>query len=127
MSILHIILFCIAVCYIPFRGFSWFVSYFELEGTDKTEETEQDTSLSGEDTSPAEKSALTDDNTPLTNAGLTESDPSADETESAAIGDNADYTSVAEGTVSYTAPEQTGVSETEAAEEPPDEPLQNTQ
>ncbi len=103
------------------------VSYFELEGTDKTEETEQDTSLSGEDASPAEESALTDDSNPLTDVGLTESDPPADETESAAIGDNADYTSVAEGTVSYTAPEQTGVSGTEAAEEPPDEPLQDTQ
>lgn len=103
------------------------VSYFELEGTDKTEETEQDTSLSGEDASPAEESALTDDSTSLTDAGLAEIDPPADETESTAIGDNADYTSVAEGTVSYTAPEQTGVSGTEAAEEPPDEPLQDTQ
>lgn len=103
------------------------VSYFELEGTDKTEETEQDTPLSEEATSPAEESTLTDDNTPLTDVGLTESDPPADETESAAIGDNADYTSVAEGTISYTAPEQTGVIGTEAAEEPPDEPLQDTQ
>lgn len=103
------------------------VSYFELEGTDKTEETEQDTSLSGEDVSPAEESALTDDSTSLTDAGLAEIDPPADETESTAIGDNADYTSASEGTVSYTAPEQTGVSGTEAAEEPPDEPLQDTQ
>lgn len=100
------------------------VSYFELEGTDKTE---QDTSLSGEDVSPAEESALTDDSTSLTDAGLAEIDPPADETESTAIGDNADYTSASEGTVSYTAPEQTGVSGTEAAEEPPDEPLQDTQ
>lgn len=103
------------------------VSYFELEGTDKTEETEQDTFLSGEDVSPAEESALTDDSTSLTDAGLAEIDPPADETESTAIGDNADYASASEGTVSYTAPEQTGVSGTEAAEEPPDEPLQDTQ
>ena len=103
------------------------VSYFELEGTDKTEETEQDTSLSREDASPAEESALTDDSTPLTDAGLTEIDPPADETESAAIEENAGYASVAEETASYTAPEQTGVSETEAAEEPPDGPIQDTQ
>lgn len=103
------------------------VSYFELEGTDKTEETEQDTSLSEEDTSPTEESALTDDSTPLTDAGLTKNDHPADETESTAIGDNTDYASASEDTASYTAPDQTGVSETEAVEEPPDEPLQDTQ
>lgn len=103
------------------------ISYFELEGTDKTEETERDTSLAEDDTPPAEESAPTDDSNPLTDVGLTESDPPADETESAAIGGNADYASASEYTVSYTAPEQTGVSGTEAAEEPPDEPLQDTQ
>lgn len=101
--------------------------YFELEEADKADETEQDTPLSGEDASPAEESALTDDSTPLTDAGLTEIDPPADETESAAIEENAGYASVAEETASYTAPEQTGVSETEAAEEPPDGPIQDTQ
>ena len=103
------------------------VSYFELAETGKIEETKQDTPLSEDDTSPAEESALTDDSTPLTDAGLTESNPPADETESAAIGDNANYASVAEDTASYSAPEQTGVSGTETAEEPPDEPLQDTQ
>lgn len=103
------------------------VSYFELEGTDKTEKTEQDTPLSEDDTSPAEESALTDDSTPLTDAGLTKNDHPADETESTAIGDNTDYASASEDTASYTAPDQTGVSETEAVEEPPDEPLQDTQ
>ena len=122
------------------------VSYFELEETDKAE---QDTALSKEDApadgsvltdedSPVDESALTkedaslgeaaptDDRTPLTDTDLTESDPPADETESAAIGDNVGCASVAEDTASYTAPEQTGVSGTEAAEEPPDEPTQDT-
>ena len=122
------------------------VSYFELEETDKAE---QDTALSEEDTpadesvladedSPVDESALTkedsslgeaaptDDSTPLTDAGLTESDPPADETESAAIGDNVGCVSASEDTASYTASEQTGASGTEAAEEPPDEPTQDT-
>ncbi len=103
------------------------VDYFELLETDKAEEAKQDTPLSEDDTSPAEEPALTDDSTPLTDADLAESDPPADKTESAAIGDNANYASVAEDTASYSAPEQTGVSGTETAEEPPDEPLQDTQ
>lgn len=109
--------------------------YFELEEADKAE---QDSSLSKEDTSvdePAlteddsspEETAPTDDITTLTDAGLTENDSSMGETESAAIRDNADYASASEGTASYTAPEQTGVSETETAEEPPDGPIQDTQ
>lgn len=103
------------------------VDYFELLETDKAEEAKQNTPLSEDDTSPAEEPALTDDSTPLTDADLAESDPPADKTESAAIGDNANYASVAEDTASYSAPEQTGVSGTETAEEPPDEPLQDTQ
>lgn len=103
------------------------VDYFELLETDKAEEAKQDTPLSEDDTSPAEEPALTDDSTPLTDADLAESDPPADKTESAAIGDNANYASVAEDTASYSAPEQTGVSRTETAEEPPYEPLQDTQ
>ena len=99
------------------------VSYFELAETGKIEETKQDTPLSEDDTSPAEESALTDDSTPLTDAGLTESDPSAAETKSAAIGDNANYASVAEGTVSYTASDN----EAGEAEEPPEGPIQDTQ
>lgn len=100
--------------------------YFELEETDKADEPEQDTPLSEEDSSLGE-AALTDDSTPLTDAGLTKNDHPADETESTAIGNNTDYTSASEDTASYTAPEQTEISETEAAEEPPDEPLQDTQ
>ncbi len=122
------------------------VKYFELE---ETGEAEQDTALSKEDApadesvladedSPVDESALTkedsslgeaaptDDSTPLTDAGLTESDPPADETESAAIGDNVGCVSASEDTASYTASEQTGASGTEAAEEPPDEPTQDT-
>lgn len=101
--------------------------YFELEAADKAEEPEQDTPLSEDDTSPVEEPTLTDDNNPSTDAGLTESDSPADETESAVMEENADYAYVAEKTASYTAPEKTGVSEMEAAEEPPDEPLQDTQ
>ncbi len=103
------------------------VGYFELTESDKAEQAKQDTPLSEDDTSPAEEPALTDDSTPLTDADLAESDPPADKTESVAIGDNANYASVAEDTASYSAPEQTGVSGTETAEEPPDEPLQDTQ
>lgn len=102
------------------------VSYFELEEADKADEPEQDTPLSEEDSSLRE-AAPTDDSTPLTDAGLTKNDHPADETESTAIGDTTDYASASEDTASYTAPDQTGVSETEAAEEPPDEPLQDTQ
>lgn len=101
------------------------VDYFELEETDKADETEQDTPLS-EDSSP-EETALTDDSTTLTDAGLTENDSSMGETESAAIGDNADYASASEDTASYTASEQTEVSETDEAEKPPEGSTQDTQ
>lgn len=100
--------------------------YFELEEVDKTEEPEQDTPLAEADASPAE-TAPTDDSTTLTDAGLTESDSSMCETESAAIGDNADCASIAEGTASYTASEQTEVSETDEAEKPPEGSTQDTQ
>lgn len=103
------------------------VSYFELEGTDKTEETEQDTPLSENDTSPAEEAALTDNSTPLTDADLTESDPPMGETESAAIEENTDYASASEYTVSYAASEQTEVSEADEAEKPPEGSTQDTQ
>lgn len=78
-------------------------SYFELEGTDKADEPEQDTPPSEDDTSPA------------------------DETENTAIGGNADYASASEDTASYTASAQTEFSEKTEAEEPPDEPIQDTQ
>lgn len=102
------------------------VSYFELEETDKADEAEQETLLSEEDSSP-EETALTDDSTTLTDADLTESDPPADETESAAIGDNADCASIAKGTVSYTASAQTEFSEKTEAEKPPEGSTQDTQ
>lgn len=92
--------------------------YFELEEADKV----------AEDTSPTEETAPTDDITTLTDANLSESAPPADETENTAIGGNADYASASEDTVSsYTAPEQTGVSGTETAEDPPEGLIQNTQ
>lgn len=100
--------------------------YFELEETDKADEAEQETLLSEEDASPAE-TAPTDDSTTLTDAGLTESDSSMGETESAAIEDNADYASASEGTASYTASEQTEVSEADEAEKPPEGSTQDTQ
>lgn len=77
--------------------------YFELEETDKAEEPEQDTPLSEEDASPAEES------------------------ESAAIGDNADCASIAKGTVSYTASAQTEFSEKTEAEKPPEGSTKDTQ
>lgn len=109
--------------------------YFELEEADKAEQaaslsTEDspvdEPALTEEDSSP-EETAPTDDSTPLTDADLTESDPPADETESAAIGGNADYASVAEDTASYTASEQTEVSGTGEAEKPPEKSLQDAQ
>ena len=81
------------------------IEYFELEKADYAEETKEDTPPLEEDASPDE-SALTEDNTPLTDA---------------------DYASVAEDTTSYTASEQTAVSETGEAEKPPEKPLQDTQ
>lgn len=109
--------------------------YFELEETDKAEQaaslsTEDspidEPALTEEDSSP-EGTAPTDDSTPLTDADLTESDPPADETERAAMEDNAGDVSITEGAASYTAPEQTGVSGTETSEKPPEEPIQDTQ
>jgi len=116
------------------------IEYFELEdaGTAK-----QDASLSAKD-SPVGESALTeeasseettptDDNTPLTDVGLTENEPTADETESAAIEENANtskdagYSSASENTATDTASEQTEFSEKADVEEPPKNLTQDTE
>ncbi len=119
------------------------IKYFELEETDKAE---QDTALSEED-APADESALTeedspvdkyaltegdsypeeaaptDDSTLLTDTGLTESEPPADEADSAAIKGIAGLASASEDTAS----EQTEFSEKTEAEEPPEESIQDTE
>lgn len=111
------------------------VGYFELEETGTVA---QDTALSKEE-SPADGSALTeedsspeepapsDDSEPSTDAGLAESDSTANEAENAVIEENTGYASVAEDTASYTASEQTEIHETNEAEEPPEDPIQDTQ
>lgn len=129
------------------------VGYFELEETGKAE---QDTALPKED-APADESAVTeeavstdesssaegdsspdepapsDDSEPSMDAGLAESDPPANEADNAAIAENSDndkdagYTSASEDAASYTASDQTEYSETSEAEEPPEEPTQDTE
>lgn len=99
------------------------IEYFELEDTDTAE---QDASLS-ETGSSSEEHAHSDDGTPLTDTGLTESDPPADETDSAVIKENADYASVAEDTTSYTAHGQTEFSEQAEVKEPPEDSTQDTE
>lgn len=99
------------------------IEYFELEDTDTAE---QDASLS-ETGSSSEEHAHSDDGTPLTDTGLTGSDPPADETDSAVIKENADYASVAEDTTSYTAHGQTEFSEQAEVKEPPEDSTQDTE
>lgn len=105
--------------------------------TDESVLADEDTSvdesvLTEEDSSP-EEPAPSDDSEPSTDAGLAESDPPADETENAVIEESSDsskdagYASVAEDTVSYTASEQTEIHETNEAEEPSEDPIQDTQ
>ena len=92
--------------------------YFELEEADKAEE----------DTSPTEESALTDDNNPSTDADTAEDDtPIENETEISGLQDQAEYTSVAEGTDPYTTPEQAETNEADEEEKPPEEANQDTE
>lgn len=85
-----------------------------------------------EDSSPKEPT-LPDASEPSIDAGLAESNPTANETENAVIEENADsskdtgYASVAEDAASYTASDQTAYSKTSEVEEPPEEFTQDTE
>ena len=105
---------------------TYLTEYFDLEDAEEPEQTEQDTSSSEDDNSPAEK-VLSDASESLTDAGLVERVSPANETESSAFEENAGYASVAEDTASYTASDQTGLGETNEVEEPPEKATQETE